>query len=145
MDVSTPWGRRDTTLFAVLSTIGAVLLSAAWFGSGDGQTINGQVVWIDLAVVGLLAGTLGGALWLVTGLRAVRLRKAAVEARLAVRAGVTDVAGPQASVAGTFVANARMTRYHDAGCSLVAGKQTSPASRPEHERAGRRPCGMCVR
>jgi hypothetical protein len=38
-----------------------------------------------------------------------------------------------------------MTRFHEAGCSLVAGKQTSPASRAEHERAGRRPCGLCFR
>jgi len=57
-----PWGRRDVILFGVLSTIGAVLLGAAWFGSGDGQTINGQVVYIDLAVGGILTGSLGGAL-----------------------------------------------------------------------------------
>jgi len=150
MDVSAPWGRRDAAVFGVLSGIGAVLLGAAWFGSGDGQTINGQVVWIDVAVIGILAGSLGGALWIRTGLRGVRLRKASVEARIAGRAGVDLSAAAanaaQASkVSGTLVANAQMTRFHDATCSLVADKQTSPASRVEHERAGRRPCGMCIR
>ncbi len=142
-----PWGRRDVILFGVLSTIGAVLLGAAWFGSGDGQTINGQVVYIDLAVGGVLTGSLGGALWLLTGLRGVRLRKASVKARVASRAGVgADMAGgAPAAAAGTLVANSQMTRYHEARCSLVAGKATSAASQAEHERAGRRPCGMCIR
>jgi hypothetical protein len=35
------------------------------------------------------------------------------------------------------------TRYHRAGCAAIAGKKTKSTSVAKHERAGRRPCGLC--
>ena len=139
-----PWRRRDVTRFAAVTVIGLVLLGAGWFGAGGEAALDKQVPFINLAVAGVLVGTAGGALWLVTGLRAVRSRKAVVKALIAARAGgPAGASAPRAS--DTLVAGPAMTRYHRPDCSLVAGKPVSPAPRQEHERAGRRPCGMCSR
>jgi hypothetical protein len=37
-----------------------------------------------------------------------------------------------------------MTRYHRAGCALLAGKQTAPVSMARAEAKGKRPCGICA-
>jgi len=140
-----PWRRRDVIQFAAFSVIGLVLLGAGWFGAGGEAALDKQVPFINLAVAGLLVGATGGALWMVTVLRAVRTRKAVVKALIASRANQRRTGGVAGAAPDTFVAGETMTRYHRPDCSLVTGKPVSSATRAEHERAGRRPCGMCQR
>lgn len=141
------WARRDVVQLVVLSVIGLALMAVGWYLSGDGQPLDRQMHRIDLAAVGLVIGMVGGGLFLLQGLRAVAARKAAVKAltqrRLAARTRVTPAAA--ASAGGELVAGPGMTRYHQAGCPLVAGKAVGAASRADHEQAGRRPCGVCFR
>ena len=141
------WTGRDVVQLVVLSVIGVGLMAVSWYLSGDGQPLDRQMHRIDLAVVGLLIGTVGGGLFLLRGLRAVSLRKATVTAlsqrRLAARAATTPTAA--AAAGSQLVAGPGMTRYHRAGCSLVTGKTVATASGAEHEQAGRRPCGICIR
>ena len=137
------WTGGDVVQLVVLSVISVGFMAVSWYLSGDGQPLDRQMHRIDLAVVGLLIGMVGGGLFLLRGLRAVAARKATIKAlahrRLAARPAVADTAG------GDLVAGPGMTRYHRAGCSLVTGKTFTAASRAAHEQAGRRPCGVCLR
>jgi hypothetical protein len=139
------WTRRDLLQLAVLSVISLGVMAVSWYLSGDGQPLDRQIHRIDLAVAGLLIGMVGGGLFLLRGMRAVAARKAAIKAltqrRLAARATVM----PTVAAGGELVAGPGMTRYHAAGCSLVTGKTFAAASRTEHEQAGRRACGICLR
>ena len=138
-----PWQARDVLRFGALTALGLVLLAAGWFGAGGEAALDDQVPYINLAVGGVLVGATGGALWLVSGLRAVRSRQTRVKTLIDARAGER---GPTPTAApDTFVAGPAMSRYHRPDCSLVTGKPVSSAPREEHERAGRRPCGMCQR
>ena len=61
--------------------------------------------------------------------------------RLQLRVAAPTVAAPypdntRLSVPGT-------SRYHLPGCAAVDGKQVERMSLAAHERAGRRPCGLC--
>jgi hypothetical protein len=140
------WARRDVVQLVVLLAISVGLMAVGWYLSGDGQPLDRQMHRLDLAVAGLLISMVGGGLFLLRGLRAVAARKAAVKAltrrRLAARAALTPAG---ASAAGELVAGPGMTRYHEAGCPLVTGKTFAAASRADHEQAGRRPCGVCLR
>ena len=137
-----PWSRGDVIQFVAVSGVGLVLLAAGWIGAGGEALFEEQMPFLNLAIAGILVGAVGGAMWLISGLRAVRLRKAAVKTLLAARTPSAP-AGSSPDAAGTFVAGPSMTRYHHPECSLVRGKQVSAASPIEHERAGRRRCGMC--
>ncbi len=140
------WTGRDVVQLVVLSVVSVGLMAVSWYLSGDGQPLDHQIHRIDLAVVGLLIGMVGGGLFLLRGMRAVAARKATVRA-LAQRRVAARAAGTPALAAsgGELVAGPGMTRYHRAGCSLVTGKTFAAASRVEHEQAGRRPCGVCLR
>lgn len=137
-----PWGGRELIQFVALSVASLVLLAAGWFGAGGEALLEDQVPFLNLAVAGLLVGAAGGALWVIAGLRAVRSRKAAVKVLLAARAGRPG-AGAAPAGSEVLVAGAAMTRFHRPDCSLVAGKELAAATRADHERAGRRACGMC--
>ena len=138
-----PWNRRNVTGFAVATALGAALLGASYLGVSSEVQLKGQVPLLDLGIVGLLVATAGGVGWLAAGIKAVRVRKAAAVALVRSRFDSVEVAGPAGPGEG-FVAAARMTRYHRPGCSLVAGKDVSAATRAEHSAAGRRPCGVCA-
>lgn len=139
------WARRDVVQLVVLSILGVVLLAAGWYMSGDGQPLDRQMPRLDLAVGGLLIGVLGGGLFLIRGLRGVAGRKATVKALAARRVAARAAATTPLVATDELVAAADMTRYHRAGCPLVAGKPVAAAGRAEHERRDRRPCGLCLR
>jgi hypothetical protein len=138
-----PWGSRELIRFVALSVASLVLLAVGWLGAGGEALLEEQMPFLDVAVAGLLVGAAGGALWVIAGIRAVRSRKAVVKALVAVRAGGT-AAGAASVRSDMFVAGAAMTRFHRPDCSLVAGKELAAATRVDHQRAGRRACGMCA-
>jgi hypothetical protein len=140
---SEPWTRRNVTGFALSTTLAAALLGASFLGVSSELHLKDQVPFLDLGIAGLLVATAGGVGWLAAGIKAVRLRKSAVVALVRLRFGSVEAAGP-AGLSDDFVATSRMTRYHRSTCSLVAGKDVSPAAPAEHSAAGRRPCGVCV-
>jgi hypothetical protein len=141
--VAEPWDRRHLIGFTVSTALGAGLLGASYLGVSAEVHLKDQVPFLDLGIAGLLVGTIGGVRWLAAVLKSVRVRKAAALALVRSRfvpAGTVGLVGPTEGL----VAAARMTRYHLAGCPLVAGKDVSAATLGEHSAAGRRPCGVCT-
>jgi hypothetical protein len=138
-----PWERRHLIGFTVSTVLGAGLLGASYLGVSAEVHLKDQVPFLDLGIAGLLVGTIGGVRWLAAVLKSVRIRKAAAVALVRWRFVPTGTAGLAGPTEG-LVAAARMTRYHRAGCPLVAGKELTAATLAEHSAAGRRPCGVCT-
>lgn len=122
--------------------VGAVLLLVSWWGASGTTRLRDQVTWVNVGVAGLIVSGTGIALWLLHGYRAVGERQ-----RLLL-AGLETAPPPDTATTGegdaALVSGRGMTRYHRTDCPLVAGKPVRRAARHVHERAGRRPCGMCM-
>ena len=121
--------------------VGLLLLAVGYWGVSGTRVFSDQVSSARLAAIGVLlthAGIVGSV---------IRGRRALAERRRACLPDVSAVAGAAPVTAavpdGAPVAAPDMTRYHDPGCPFAAGKPGVAASAAEHERAGRRACGVC--
>jgi hypothetical protein len=150
-----PGGRPAAWAVRLLVAAGLVAIVFAWARVSGTVSVSRQVDWAPVGVAGVAA--------VVTGLLAsVLVARQAVALRMARLAGfLTDPDTPDgaalaiatpATMAATngtaaaqpsLVAVARMARYHVPTCPLTAGKAVQPASLADHQRAGRRPCGVC--
>ena len=140
---ATLWGRADQLAVAVTVGLGLALLVAGYWGVSGTRAFDDQVTAARTAAAGVLVAQVGFGLAVIRGRRALGRRLAAAltpdgPAGAAVAGGAT---GPP--VASGLVAAPDMTRYHRDSCAFVAGKAVVPAAVAEHERAGRRPCGVC--
>jgi hypothetical protein len=136
-----PWRLGDVLGLYITLSIGGILLLVAWWGASSTPRFSSQIAWVNVGVVGLIVAGFGGAVWLLTGRRAVGERVA----RVIPGESLSPTFGTQASNGGVrLVAGRRMTRYHRPDCQLVAGKNVGEASLADHRAAGRRPCGVCL-
>jgi hypothetical protein len=121
--------------------VGLLLLAAGYWGVSGTRVFSDQVSSARLAAIGVLLAQVGVVRSVIRG------RRALAERRRACLPDVSSVAGAApattAIAAGALVAAPDMTRYHDPGCPFVAGKPVTAVSAAEHERAGRRACGVC--
>lgn len=136
-----PWVVPDLFRWFFLLALSAVGIVVAWWGVSGTAHTGPQITWVDVGGGALVLGGLGNMTWLLQGRRAVALR------RRELLAGLTDVAVPTASVGADQeamrVAVAGAARYHRPDCPAVDGKPVKRMSIARHERAGRRPCGLC--
>ncbi|MDQ1695412.1 MAG: hypothetical protein QOJ03_765 [Frankiaceae bacterium] len=136
-----PWLVPD--LFRWFGLLGLSLAGVvvAWWCASGTASFGRQLPWLDVGVVAVVIGGLGNMTWLLQGRRALAVRRrgllsaltAAPEAMTAT-AAATDT--ERLAVPGT-------TRHHRAGCPAIAGKAVEAMPATDHERAGRRPCGLC--
>jgi len=152
-----PWRADDLCRWVLTAGLGGVVIAVAWyFGAGE-ATFSQQLGPLDAAVAGLLVSGIGNVAWLLRGRRAVGERRRALipdlesarrRRRVASAAlrpeGPRPPAGAVEAADRLFVAGAGMERFHRPGCALATGRDGwSHMTRAEHERAGRRPCGVC--
>lgn len=144
-DTRAPWhaGNRLSVLFLGLLGLGGIAFS--WWMIGGTAEAATQQRWLDVGVVAVILATVGDAVYLLAGRRSVRSRQRSLALRLArlTDAGVTTDNTVETD-SGTVVTAARMSRYHRADCLLVQGKAVTRGSVGENQRAGRRPCGVCM-
>lgn len=140
-----PWVVPDLFRWFGLLLLSATGLVVAWWGASGTARISGQVPWVNVGVAAVVLGGLGNMTWLLQGRRALAIRRRALLAEITARAAqdaypveTSDLAEPRVAVAGT-------TRHHRPDCPAVAGKKVQRVSLAAHERAGRRPCGLCSR
>jgi hypothetical protein len=142
---SVPWRLPDLYLGVALAAVGTIFLGVATVGVAGRDDLADQVPWVNLGVGGLIVLCLGCVLWVLAGMRATAELRRTVLGRLRATLDAGDRTPPAAvadTVAGDgFVSAPTMTRYHRAGCQLVAGKDVAPL---DAERNGRQPCSMCV-
>ncbi len=119
--VGGPWRLGDAMSLLTLNAVGVALLVTGWFMAGGRLLLHDQVPGANVAIAGIIVAGVGNAVWLLSGRRAVGLRRnvvgAAVEERYRSRPRPTAVVAAERRVA----ANKRET----------------------HEARGRTPCGVC--
>jgi len=136
-----PWQVPDLFRWFALLGLSLVGIVVAWWCASGTATFNRQLTWLNVGVAAVIVGGLGNMTWLLQGRRALALRRRELLNAIA----VADVEKAPA-VGGeddTRHAVAGTTRYHRSGCAAIAGKKTKAMSAAKHERAGRRPCGLC--
>jgi hypothetical protein len=107
--------------------------------------VDEQVSWSALSLIGAVLVCAAAGLAATSGERVFLLHLHRLAAAVEVHGprSTTGVAGAAVPSGDSLVAAPTMSRYHRAGCPLAAGKATTADSRAAHERAGRRPCGVC--
>jgi hypothetical protein len=138
---SEPWGGRDVLALFSRAGIGVAVMSFAVYQAGTRATPASQAPWATWAVGGLIVLGAANALWLLAARRTVGLRSRLLLEELDALAAAS---GRPARATSDLVATAAMTRFHHRWCPLASGKPVRPWSRAAHERAGRRPCGVCA-
>jgi NAD(P)H-hydrate repair Nnr-like enzyme with NAD(P)H-hydrate epimerase domain len=156
-----PGGRAGAWVLRLVVAAGVIAIAVAWAEASNTVVVSEQAEWAPVALagttavaIGLLASVLMArqavALRLArlapfpAGADSMLLRRSGAEAGPARTAAMAAAAGNGASDGGDgLVAGARMARSHAPTCPLTTGKAVRPASRTEHEQAGRRPCGIC--
>jgi hypothetical protein len=140
-----PWAARDLTALLRLGLLGLVAIAVGWIGSSGTVVLSRQAGWVGAAVMGNLMAGAAMVGWLLAGLRSVRQLKQEVVADLDARWPESTALDTSGGDLSGLVSLAGARRYHRAGCHLVAGKPTRVAAASAHHRAGRQPCGVCVR
>jgi hypothetical protein len=135
------WATGQSVVYLVQAAA-FCLLAGSWWAISDTGTLERQVNLLLPAVAALcvcLTACLG---WVFVGRRRIALRRAQLAVQVAARFPGPSTASDGARRA-VLVAADSMTRYHRPGCQLVRGKDVRPDTRPAHEQAARRACGLC--
>lgn len=138
------WRRADLLfLFAALG-VGLLLIGVGYWGVSGTRVFDDQVSSARLAAVGVVVAQAGVVRSVIAGRRALGRRlRSSLPAAATARPAVAIAGSAGSGSAGQPVAAADMTRYHRPGCAFAAGKGVLAASAADHERVGRRPCGVC--
>jgi hypothetical protein len=136
-----PWVIPDLFRWFGLSGLSLVGLVVAWWEESGTASLHTEIIWLNVGVAAIVIGGLGNMTWLLQGRRAIAIRRRDVMA--AVPLGTSPARSVPAEVDDARVAVPGATRHHRPGCAAVAGKSVESMSVAKHERAGRRPCGLC--
>ena len=141
---ASPWNAKQRLTLVVLLAVGVVGLMAGYTGTSGTLRVGHQVAWVDLAGAALLVSGAGVVLFLTAGRRAVGRRRLSLFGNV-VEAEVAAGELASAPSAADLVSAPTMTKYHRADCSFVAGKPgLAVATAVNHEKIGKRPCGVCL-
>jgi hypothetical protein len=136
-----PWTPNDLLVTTGLVSVGVAFAVLGWSLASARAAVTDQVGLASLALVGVALAFVGQAVWLLRGRRAVGDR-------------INHLLGPPpAAPANTtvgvreqsneLVAATGLRLYHRRTCLLVPAAGCRKAARSAHEKAGRRPCGVC--
>ncbi len=151
-----PGGRVAAWLLRALMAAGLAAMALSWARASDTVRVSEQIDWASVGLAGVTAVTVGLIASFLVARQAIAVRLArltaavvtpdtAVAVPVRLSESVKSSAANGAAIADVdLVAAARMARYHTPTCPLTAGKPVLPASRADHERAGRQPCGVCI-
>jgi hypothetical protein len=162
-DAPLPWRTSHGVVTSIGLTLGAAGLVASWSATSRTARLSEQIGWMNLGVAAVMVIGATLAMVIMAGRRAIGLRQArlaallegvlvgrlpAVETAGSVEAPVPGDADAAEDTAGRpprLVWASGMTRYHREDCQLALGKQVRAASLNAHDKAGRRPCDVCLR
>ncbi len=137
-NTASPWTRTDAALTAAVIALGCVVWAVGWYRVSDEGAFDAQIAPLNVAVLGVLVAVAGQVLWFLGGRRAVDSRRRVLlgdDASALLRR-------PAPVVDGDALVGAERL-YHQPDCPMAVGRAWTPASRAEHEQAGRAPCGWC--
>jgi hypothetical protein len=138
-----PWTSAELSRVVLSNALGLVLIGISWYQVAGQLTTRDQLAWLNVGILGIAVAGVSNALWLLRGRRNVGLARVLVLPDVPRRSASAWTERLAEDLENQPVANAAMTRYHRPSCPLVEGKQTTAASRRDHERAGKVPCELC--
>ena len=136
-----PWVVPDLFRWFGLLLLSLAGIVVAWWGISGTARTSGQITWLNVGVSAIVVSGLGNMTWLLQGRRALAIRRRALLGQLGTAVHVP--VDPYPVDAGARFAVPGTTHHHRAGCPAIAGKPVESMSLSKHERAGRRPCGIC--
>lgn len=144
-----PWTRADRLAWGFGVAVSLTVLARSWAQASGDLLPAEQTGAFDIGVVGVAVAALSCGLYLRRGRSLVSRRRLAVahelrESYVLRPAATTELTRDIAAASRDLVAAPGMTRYHRADCQLATDKAANPASRVQHELAGRAPCGVCT-
>jgi hypothetical protein len=133
-----PWRRGNVSSVVSLNGLGLALVVSGWYVAGGQLLLRDQVTGANVAIAGIIVAGAGNAVWLLTGRRALGLRREGIGALAQTRHLPRPQPGRRQPVASD-----EMTRYHRADCAFATGRAVVARSRKAHAASGRQPCGVC--
>jgi hypothetical protein len=137
---NTPWGPVDAVRIATLNVVGLALVLSGWVLASGQLLFKHQVTGANVAIAGIVFAGVGDGLWLLSGRRALGVRKRTLTSAIEHtpwKPRAVEATQP------TLVAAKGMTRYHRPDCAFVAGRRVYSRKRETHENQGRQPCAVC--
>jgi hypothetical protein len=143
------WSSRQRLILAAGWAVGAVAVTAAWWGVSGEAVFDDQFRWVAVGALGAIVASGVSLAWLTSGRAAVAIR---CRTAIPMPEGREDDTVDQRSLAvvrGThrvdrLVAASNMRYFHRVECPLVRGKPAQEAERKEHIGQHRAPCGVCT-
>ncbi|MCW2586174.1 MAG: hypothetical protein JWN55_1690 [Frankiales bacterium] len=147
LNPTSPWVLAEQVRLGQLLAVGLVAMLAGWYGLAGTVALSRQAGFLVVAIGGLVLSSVGLSLWLLAGLRAIRVRRVLVREGLLVM--VADLPAPVVRERAvdeptSLVASPAMTHYHRPSCLLVEGKTVAQHALAAHLQSGRTPCGVCA-
>jgi hypothetical protein len=141
-DVLAPWGTRPRVTLILGNLVALASMAGAWWAVSGSRSASDQHSLLTVGLAGVLMAGAANGIWLGAGRKAIRSARSAIlptlpEGALSASSGVTEIRSE-----ALFSGNG-MSWFHQSGCLLSVGKSVAPATRREHELAGRSPCEVC--
>ena len=143
------WSTRQVLSWAGVLAVAGVVCVVGWYVSAGEQTFGRQTTPLVVAMAALLVASAANISWLLAGRRSVGVRRQALLGQPPAGTGSrstganSGAGGSAHSTSTVLVAQDGLRRFHRADCPLAAGRGWPAASMPEHQAAGRLPCGVC--
>jgi hypothetical protein len=138
-----PWQPQIYVGYGALAALGAVVYLIGIGVVADKTVYDDQVPGINAAIAGAVLANAAGALLLLAGRRSVTARRVAVLGAAAAEPNRVQVLiGPASSA--TLVGGEGLTHFHRSDCPMAADRNWPAGNLAAHQRAGRRPCGVCT-
>jgi hypothetical protein len=136
------WRARPRVALIVGNLVALASMTGAWWAVSGSRSASEQHSLVMVGLAGILMAGAANGIWLGAGRRSIRTARSAIlptppEGVPDASSGVTGI--PSEAL---FSGNG-MSWYHRPGCLLSVGKSVDPATRGEHELAGRSPCAVC--
>jgi hypothetical protein len=141
-EVPALWGTRPWITLVLGNLVALASMAGAWWVVSGSRSASEQHSLLMVGLAGVLMAGAANGIWLGAGRKEIRSARAAIlpAPPEGARSGNSEVTGIRSEA--LFSGNG-MSWYHRSGCLLSVGKSVAPATRREHELAGRSPCEVC--
>jgi hypothetical protein len=140
---SSPWSLEYGAFAVVANLVGAVLVIAGWFGASNAVSLNHQVAWLELGIVGLIVAGTADVFWLLRGRRAIAAATGMLLSTSSLESLFPSVVPAYAAAPDgerrVFVEGT--SHHHRPTCFMVAGKAVKEL--PRSGRRGLTACEVC--
>ena len=130
-----PWSPTSVRTWSVLMIVGHAACAVAWWGASRRASVDEQLAWTNLAIIGAAVVAYGDVTWLWRARKDIRSVR--VDLLAAVTGGIV-----QQTPDHQVLAVAGLVRFHRPGCGLATAEMSAMES-DAAVAAGHERCGIC--